>query len=112
MTDARLPTGIWVTAHLRICAARGAPASVLHRGDPDRGFVLQKLRRFDGRCALLRQETGMDGGLRWAPALDGRLCDEAEAEAYIGRARRSDPDLWVVEIESVDGWTPFDDACA
>ena len=109
MSEARLPTGLWVAAHLKLCATRGVMATVLNRGDPDRGVVLQKLRRFDGRCAVLRQETDFDGATRWAAAFDGALRDEAEADAYIARAQAMDPDLWVVEIESADGWSPFEE---
>ncbi|MEM6491585.1 MAG: DUF1491 family protein, partial [Pseudomonadota bacterium] len=97
MSDDRLPTSLWVSAHLRLCSSQGVSATVLHRGDPDRGVVIQKLRRFDGRCALLRQETRIDGGLSWAAAFDGALRAEADADAYIARACAQDPDLWVVE---------------
>lgn len=58
---------------------------------------------------MLRQETRLDGALGWAAAFDGALCAEADADAYIARARSQDPDLWAVEIESADGWSPFSD---
>ena len=45
---------------------------------------------------------------RWMAAFSGELVAETEADAYISRAMARDPDLWVVEIESPDGWHPFE----
>jgi hypothetical protein len=50
----------------------------------------------------------MDGVLGWMAAFSGKLVAETEADAYISRAMARDPDLWVVEIESPDGWHPFE----
>ena len=71
-------------------------------------MVLQKLRRFDGLCELRTQSRDMDGDLAWIAAFDGEARGESEADAYISRAIGWDDDLWVIEIESPDGWTPFD----
>jgi hypothetical protein len=107
-TDDRLPTEIWLKAHLRRCYAEGLPATVLRRGDPMGGMVLLKINRLEQGCAVLTQTRDPSGRPAWLAALKGALMPEAEADAYIDRAIKRDPDLWVVEIESRSGAHPFE----
>lgn len=108
MTDDRLPTDVWVRAHLRRCHAEGVPATVVRRGERTGGSVILKLNRIEGGCRVLTQSRDLDGLLAWLPALKGALVAESEADAYIERAVARDPDLWVIEIEHRDGWHPFE----
>jgi hypothetical protein len=108
MTDDRLPTELWLKAHLRRCSAEGVPAVVARRGEKTGGMVLLKLNQRERGVRLLGQTRDLEGRLAWLPALGGELVPEAEADAYIERAVRRDPDIWVVEIEHPDGWHPFE----
>jgi hypothetical protein len=56
----------------------------------------------------LAQAHGLDGELLWMRATGLAPVAEAEADAYIERQRRRDPDLWVVEIESGSAQTVID----
>jgi hypothetical protein len=103
-----LPTELWLKAHLRRCFAAGIPATVVRRGDPTGGMVLLKINQLEQGCRLLNQTRDLDGELAWLPALAGALVPEAEADAYIARTVRRDPDLWVVEVESRSGEHPFE----
>jgi len=108
MADDRLKAEFWIMAHVRRCNADGVPATVVRRGDSRGGTLVLKINRFDQGCRVLSQAVDMDGALGWLAAFKGELVPEAEADAYIARAMNRDPDVWVVEIESRDGWHPFE----
>ena len=99
MSEARLPTELWVKAHIARCSAIGVPVAVLRRGDLNSGIVILKLNRFEAGFDVLIQGRNEDGALVWLPALEGRSVDEAEADAFIERQQKYDPDIWVIEIE-------------
>ena len=103
MTDDRLPTDVWVRAHLRRCHAEAVPATVVRRGERTGGSLLLKLNQNEAGCRVLTQSRDIEGRLAWLPALKGALVPEPEADAYIERAVARDPDLWVVEVETRDG---------
>jgi hypothetical protein len=108
LSEERLPTELWVQAHLRRCSVDATPAALLRRGEPERGVVLLKLNQIEAGCRILTQARDLDGRLGWLAALGGKLVPEAEADAYIARAVDRDPDLWVIEIEDRTGRNPFD----
>ncbi len=97
-----LSTDVWVGALIRRAELAGAFATVAHKGDPRAGAVLVKvLDRRKGTARLYAEAVGADGERMWMrPA---RAEAEAELDAYVERARRVDPDLWVVEIEDTQG---------
>jgi len=106
--DDRLPTEVWVMAHIRQCLAEGIPATVAHKGDVKGGTLMLKLNLLDRGCRVLSQARDLDGALGWLAAFKGALVPEAEADEHIARAISRDPDLWVVEIEHRDGRHPFE----
>ncbi len=108
MADDRLPTELWVKAHLRRCSAEAVPATVARRGERQGGTVLLKINQLDQGVRVLTQSRDLDGVLGWLGALGGALVPEPEADDYIARAVKRDPDLWVIEIEHKDGWHPFE----
>lgn len=95
-----LPTHLWVSALLRRASGGGAFATIVHRGDADRGDVLVKVMRARGVADLYGPAFNPDG-----PSVFEQLAaeDEAAVDAAIARRRTSDRDLWVVEIEDAAG---------
>ena len=106
--EARLKSAIWVKALIRRCDLAAIPVAVLARGDDDAGAILLKFNDRDTGCLVLTQARGEDGELLWIRATGPALIAEADADAYIERQRRRDPDLWVVEIESGSAETVID----
>jgi hypothetical protein len=97
-----LATDIWVGALIRRAELGGAFAVVVRKGDPRAGAVLVKVLNTADRSARLYSEaTRMDGQQVWMqPA---RSTEERDLDAYVERAARIDPDVWVVEIEDRQG---------
>ena len=108
MPDDRLPTDLWVMAHIRRCIADGIPATVARKGEGRSGMLLLKVNQLDNGCRVLSQARDLDGVLGWMAAFDGKLVPEPEADDYIARAVSRDPDIWVVEIEDREGRHPFE----
>jgi len=108
VTDARLPAEVWIKAHIRRCIAEGIAATVVHRGEKNSGTLILKLNQLGAGVRILNQTRDIEGAIAWMPALRGELVAEADADAYIERAVKRDPDVWVVEIESRDGYHPFE----
>lgn len=97
-----LSTDIWVAALIRRAELAGAFATVARKGDARAGAVVVRTRRLeDGACRLFVSATGPEGDTVWIQPL--REAGEAELDAYAERARRIDPDIWVVEIEDRQG---------
>jgi len=106
--EARLKSGIWIRALIRRCDLAAIAAAVVARGDGDAGAILLKFNGRDIGCSVLAQARGQDGELLWMRATGPVPVAEADADAYIERQRRRDPDLWVVEIESGSAETVID----
>ncbi len=100
--DDRLPTHLWVMAHIRAADAQGVSMMVLRKGDPSRGTVILKLNRLDRTFSVLVQVREEDR-LRWSRGTGKDPVDEATADAYIARQTRYDPDVWVIEVEDRHG---------
>lgn len=104
-----LRAGLLVQACLRRANARGTPAFVVRRGYPEAGAVFLKLNRLDGTCTVLSQIRRPDGVLGWLRATGAAPVPEADADAYLERQARFDPDIWVLEIEDREGRHPLDE---
>ena len=104
MPAPRLKTDIWASALLRRWNHHTAVvATLIRRGDNDAGTVLLKINRLDGTATVLTQTMTAAGERAWMRGTGANPVADAEAEAYIQRQRKRDPDLWVIEIEDRRG---------
>ena len=99
-TAPRLKADIWVKALIRRCETAGAAAMVVRKGDTTSGSVLVKVNSLDGEAEVFSPARDGDGSLIWLSK--GRQ-PEPDADTYIEKQRRFDPDIWVVEIEDRQG---------
>lgn len=98
-----LTTSMWVSAHIRRCLSLGIPAVLVRRGDDRAGIVLIKWNRFSDGCQVLTPSRNAQGGRIWIARAGAAPSPEADCDAYLERQIKYDPDLWILEIEDMEG---------
>lgn len=94
---ARLATHLWVAAYLHRLGAEAIPVYVAARGDATAGAVLVKCATLDGRAVAFQRSYDFETDSSiWMELARG---PEPEVDRAVAAQRRSDPDLWVIEIE-------------
>lgn len=99
MTEARPATGLSVSALIRRTEAEGGSAMVLAKGDATAGAILLLLADRGHPIGLCERVWRFEGGFGLEPVGPADLEQPGAASDYIARRRRSDPDLWAVEID-------------
>jgi len=107
MSEERLATDLYVSAHIRIAAREGVPITVVRRGDPSSGSLILKINLLN-RTARVLIEARYDENRVWTPATQTDPMPEIDADAYMARQAEVDPDAWLIEIEDRQGrvWFP------
>jgi len=109
MPDDRLPTNLYVDAHLKTLTDKAVYYYFHQKGNPSSGLILVKLANLKGQAKLRIQERDfIEDKMIWVDALDKETLEEADVDAYIRRAIDRDPDLWVIEIEDTEMNNPFE----
>ena len=101
--EPRLKAEIWVKALLRRCHISGAFATVARRGDETAGSIMLKVNSLDGLAIAYVSGFGFNGNRIWRCQPQNEPVEESKIDSYIERTIKSDPDIWVVEIEDRDG---------
>jgi hypothetical protein len=105
----RLKSGIWVSAYLRRCQIEGAQAVLRRRGADEAGAVFIKVSRLDGTADVYgpAPQSAFDDARPsdrvFASALKAQPVPEPDAEAYLAKQIKFDPDIWIVEVEDRAG---------
>ena len=108
MSDDRLPTALWVDAHLRKLNLEGVPFYIVHKGAYASGTVLLKINHFSSGCKIYQQQRDLNNVMGWMALYEDNPVEEKEADEYIQRALSKDPDIWVIEIEAKEFNNPFE----
>ena len=80
----------------------GGTGIILRRGDATAGAILVVALERGIATAVLERSLGADG-YAVRPTGPADPADGAALDAYLDRRRRSDPDLWIVELEGDGG---------
>ena len=96
-----LKSEFWVKAYLKRLSLEGISGFVVRHGDDDAGELLIKISTLDGNAKLFQREYNLDTGYRiWNCTFSGA---EKDADTSIKTQSGFDPDLWILEIEDVQG---------
>lgn len=97
-----LKAKLQVQALIRRAESAGAYAMVVRAGDADAGTILVQVRDLDGGAVLYGQTRDLDFNRVWEVLLPHGTPERETAE-LADRRRRTDPDLWIVEVEDRKG---------
>ena len=101
MSD-RLPARLEANAFIRLAQSNGGFATVLKRGDPDRGAILLLVLERGVPLAMIERQMTADFDYRWTIAARGDALDRDKFHESIENRARFDPDFWLIELDIPD----------
>jgi len=96
---ARATSLLLIQALIRRTHADGGFAAVLHKGDAVAGAILIQTRGAEQKIQLFERVSDLSKGYRILPAAPQSWGNSTELAQYLERRLRSDPDLWVIELD-------------
>ena len=99
---ARLSAGLEAAALIRRCEAEGGFATVLNRGDEERGALLVLMSEKGRHYTGLERQLAPDGAYRWARVGPPPESEFPEIRDFVTKRRKFDPDLWCLELDIPD----------
>ena len=99
MTEPRLASSIQVSAFIRLAEIGGDFATILRKGDPIAGAILLIGLIRGKNPSFFERFPSLDGGSPWQQLPKQNSEDETEITERWKKRTRSDPDLWVIELD-------------
>ena len=98
----RLPAGVEVSALTRKVQGEGGFASILHKGDPDRGAISLLVAERGETRAVLERRMAADFTYRWTEVPSSVALEGSGWREWVENMSRIDPDCWLVELDVAD----------
>lgn len=95
----RLPAHVEVASILRRAQVAGDFATVLKKGDPDRGSLLIVISSRGKHVAILERVLSLDGDYQWRPAGGFESSEPPQVAEFLAKRARFDEDLWAIELD-------------
>ena len=95
----RLPTHVEVAGILRRVESDGDFATVIRRGDRERGTLLLLVGSRGRHVACLERVLEIDGAYRWKRAGPAESASSAEVSDFLAKRARFDADFWAIELD-------------
>ena len=93
----RLPANLEVAALVRAVQGEGGFASILHKGDSDRGTISLLVAERGQPHAVLQRRMTADFTYRWS-----ENAPPAHWRNWVESQSRIDPDCWLIELDVAD----------
>ena len=87
---------------MRRAGAEGGFATVMRRGDRERGSLLLLVSSRGAHIACLERVLNLDGAYRWQRAGPAESASSAEIDDFLARRARFDEDFWAIELDIAD----------
>ena len=101
--EPRLPAHVEVGALVRRVQSEGGFATVLRKGEPDAGTILVVTVHNGANARLWERMPAADGTRQWLCARSQDSENPGEFDEYLSRRRQQDVDLWIIELDIVNG---------
>lgn len=98
----RLPAKLEVAGIMRGVEGQGGFASILHRGDPDRGAISLLVVERGRAEAVLERRMAADFTYRWTKVPSSVALEGSGWREWVESMSRIDPDCWLVELDVAD----------
>jgi hypothetical protein len=98
----QLPAEVEATAIMRRAESNGDFATLIQRGDPDRGAITLLISERGRISAVLERQLDVTFNYNWANLSAGRPFDEADWRDFLEKKRKFDPDFWAIELDVAD----------
>ncbi len=98
----RLPAKLEATALMRQVEDAGGFATIIRRGDDDRGALILLIAERGQPKALIERRMGTEFDYRWTIVA---MADEAQPEKFresTDKQVQFDPDCWLIELDIPD----------
>ena len=87
---------------MRRVAAEGGFATVMRKGDPQRGSLLLVVSSRGAHIACLERVLNFDGTYRWEMVGPPDSASSLEIADFLARRARFDEDYWAIELDIAD----------
>jgi hypothetical protein len=98
----RLSASLEAAAIMRRAEGEGGFATIVRKGDPDRGALTLLVTQRGAIAGVLERQMAADYNYQWANLSADRPFDEAAWRDFLEKRVNFDPDFWAIELDVAD----------
>jgi hypothetical protein len=98
----RLPASLEASAIMRLAESAGGFATVIRKGDADRGAITLLVTQRGTIAGVLERQMAPDFTYRWANLSADRPFNQADWREFLEKKVNFDPDFWAIELDIAD----------